>query len=496
MNLLDSENTGAGVAFSFEVAQSTSPKDPKVKGLGGLNLDQINGPGRDFNDRIARLASSLRGRIVRAEDDDYDALRTIVPANYDGHPLAVIRVADAADIAAVFHFARITGVEVAVRSGGHSGHSSSDGIVVDLRDLNDLDIDQSTRTAWAGTGLTAGEVTRALEKHGLVVGFGDTASVGIGGITVGGGIGYLVRKHGLTIDSVLAAEVVTATGDILMVDSEHHPDLFWALRGGGGNFGVVTRWKYRLHPLSAFTGGPLVLPATPEIISRFVELADAAPDELSAIASVMPAPPPPFLPSDAHGKLVFFCMMAFAGEPAAAERALAPFRALAAPIADLVAPGPYSSLYMPEDPDQRPAFSVRSRLLDRLGVTEAATIVERIEQSGAPMRLGEIRVLGGAMGRVPSHATAFAHRSSRVMCSFIAVYMDPREQALHDRWAADGIAALSEEEDRVYVNFLLTDPAERIRAAYAPDTWDRLMLVKRRYDPGNLLRRNRNVPPQ
>ena len=442
------------------------------------------------------LASLLKGRIIRPGHSQYDDFRAVVPGNYDRRPTAVIRVANAADIAASLRFARDNGLEVAVRSGGHSGHSSTDtGVVIDLRDLNGLEINKKAHTAWAGTGLTAGEVTRAVEKHGLIVGFGDTASVGLGGITTGGGIGYLVRKHGLSIDSVLAAEVVTADGNILLVDEKQHPDLFWALRGGGGNFGVVTKWKFRLHALPAFTGGTLVLPATPEVVSRFTALAELAPEELSAIASVMPAPPAPFIPEEFHGKLVFFCMMAFAGPAEAARDALAPFRAIATPLADLVAPGHYSDLYLPEDPEQKPAFSVCSRLMDGLDDADAAKIINRVAGSSAPMRLGEIRVLGGAMGRVPSSETAFAHRSSRVMVSFIAVYGDPGEQAVHDRWAADGIAELPQEMDRVYVNFLLTDPAERIHAAYPPQTLERLKLVKRRYDPENLLRLNRNVTP-
>ncbi len=267
-----------------------------------------------LEDQFKTLASLLKGRIIRPGHSQYDDFRAVVPGNYDRRPTAVIRVANAADIAASLRFARDNGLELAVRSGGHSGHSSTDtGVVIDLRDLNGLEINKKAHTAWAGTGLTAGEVTRAVEKHGLIVGFGDTASVGLGGITTGGGIGYLVRKHGLSIDSVLAAEVVTADGDILLVDEKQHPDLFWALRGGGGNFGVVTKWKFRLHPLPAFTGGPLVLPATPEVVSRFAALAELAPEELSAIASVMPAPPAPFIPEEFHGKLVFFCMMAFAG---------------------------------------------------------------------------------------------------------------------------------------------------------------------------------------
>ncbi len=449
-----------------------------------------------LEDQIEMLGWSLKGRVVSPRSADYDLVRAVVPGNYDSRPAALVRVANAADVAAVLNFARATDMEVAVRSGGHSAHCASQGgLVIDLRDLNDIDIDVEARTAWAGTGLTAGAVTLAVEQHGMIIGFGDTASVGIGGITVGGGIGYLVRKHGLTIDSVLAAEVVTAAGDILIVDERNHPDLFWALRGGGGNFGVVTRWKYRLHPMPAFTGGPLVLPATPEVVSGFVAAAAAAPDELSAIASVMPAPPLPFLPEHMHGKTIFMCMMAYAGEPDAAAQALAPFRALATPYADLVGPGTYSSLYMPEGTGPRPSFSVRSRLLDHIGTEEAGKIIDTIERSDAPMRLGEIRVLGGAMARVPVEATAFAHRQNCIMTSFIAISGSPEEAKRHNVWAAEGIAALGQNADRVYVNFLLEDGPERLAAAYPRATWDRLQAIKRRYDPENLFRRNKNIPP-
>jgi FAD/FMN-containing dehydrogenase len=448
-----------------------------------------------LKDQIEMLALTLRGRVVVPHHADYDAVRAVVPANYDPRPAALIRAANAADIAAVLNFAQATGLPLAIRSGGHSGHSDTDGLTIDLRDLNSIDIDPIARTAWAGTGLTAGEVTAAVEKHKLIVGFGDTASVGIGGLTSGGGIGYLVRKHGLTIDSVIAAEVVTAAGDIIVADELHHPDLFWAVRGGGGNFGVVTRWKYRLHPLPAFTGGPLVLPATAEVVSGFVAAAEAAPEELSAIASVMTAPPLPFLPPEMHGKTIFFCMMAFAGERQAAEKALAPFRALATPLADLVVPGPYSSMYLPQDPNARPAFSVRSRLIDRIRADEAQAIIESVERSDAPFRLGEIRVLGGAFKRVPVEATAFAHRRARIMISFIAASDSAAEAKRHDVWAQGGIAALAQGEDRVYVNFLTSDRPERTRAAYPAATWERLRRIKRQYDPENLFRLNRNIAP-
>lgn len=448
-----------------------------------------------LEDQIDMLAASLRGRVITPRHDEYEAMRVLASANYDKRPAAIIRVANAADISAVINFARATDLELAVRSGGHSVFGGSNGgLVIDLRELTSIDIDAEARTAWCGTGLTAGAVTKAVEQHGLIVGFGDTASVGIGGLTAGGGIGYMVRKHGLTIDSLLAAEVVTAAGDIVIADETNHPDLFWALRGGGGNFGVVTRWNYRLHPLPQFTGGPLVLPATAEVVAGFVAAADAAPDELSAIASVMMAPPLPFLQPELQGKMIFMCMMAYAGAPEAAEAALAPFRALAKPYADLVAPGPYSSLYMP-DPEIPLTFGVRSRLIDRFGPSEAQAVIDTIGRSDAMIALGEIRVLGGAMARVPVEATAFAHRSSRYMVSFIGVTDDAADGYRQAEWAQTGIDAIDPGEDRVYVNFIVGDKTDRRGAAYPPATLSRLRQIKRRYDPENLFRLNQNILP-
>ena len=217
-----------------------------------------------------------------------------------------------------------------------------------------LDIDVDGRTAWAETGLTAVEYTTAAAAHGLATGFGDTGSVGIGGITLGGGVGYLVRKHGLTIDSLLAADVVTADGELLRVDAQHHPDLFWAIRGGGGNFGVATRFRFKLHPLESTVGGMLILPATAETIAGFIAAAEAAPDELSTIANIMPCPPMPFVPEEHHGKLVNMALMTYAGDTEAGERALAPFRALATPIVDMLKTQPYPDMYPPEDDSYHP----------------------------------------------------------------------------------------------------------------------------------------------
>src|SRR5918992_4119115 len=212
-------------------------------------------------------ADELQGRVIRPDDPDYDEARTVFYGDVDRRPSAIVKVAGADDVARVIAHAREAGLEFAVRSGGHSvaGHGVTEGgIVIDLSDMKKLEIDPERRTAWAETGLTTGEYSAAAaRRHGLATGFGDTGSVGIGGITLGGGVCLLVRKHGLTIDDLLAAEIVTADGEVLQVDDEHHPELFWAIRGGGGNFGVATRFKFRLHPLDSFVGGMLFLPATP-----------------------------------------------------------------------------------------------------------------------------------------------------------------------------------------------------------------------------------------
>lgn len=452
-----------------------------------------------LEDQILMLASALKGRVIMPSDADYEETRRLLHGNFDFKPVAVVRPANAADVAAVINFAQATDLRLSVRGGGHSGHGATDGgLKLDLRDLNGMEIDAEARTVWAGGGLTAGEVTRAVEQHGLIVGFGDTASVGIGGLTTGGGIGYMIRKHGLTIDSLLAVEIVTADGEIRIADAGHNSDLYWAVRGGGGNFGVITRFKFQLHPLPQFTGGPLVLPAKPEVVAKFVELAAAAPEELSAITYVMTAPPLPFLPAEMHGKVVYLCMMAYSGPPEDAERALAPFRAITTPIVDLVGPAPYSSLYPPDDPAfQSMVFSVRQRFVDHIGLEEATRLVRKVEESDAPFRLGEIRVLGGAFARVSETATAFAHRNSRIMNAFVAAYRSLDDAPRHDAWAQSGIDSIGsgQGDDRVYVNFLTSDPKERVRAAYPSATWNKLRLIKRKYDPENLFRGNANIPP-
>jgi FAD/FMN-containing dehydrogenase len=447
---------------------------------------------------IPHLREALRGRVIAPGDAEYEEARTVMSGEVDRRPAVIARVADAGDVAHVVRLARETGIQLAVRSGGHSaaGHCTTDGgIVIDLRDMKALEIDAEGRTCWAETGLTAAEVTKAAAAHGLAIGFGDTGSVGVGGITLGGGVGYLVRKHGLTIDSLLAAEVVTADGELLRVDAESHPDLFWAIRGGGGNFGVATRFLYRLHELKGIVGGMLVLPATAETVAGFIAASEAAPDELSTIANVMNCPPMPFLPEEVHGQLVILGMLAYAGDPEGGERAIAPFRSLATPLADMVKPMPYPEIYPPEDDSYHPTAVALTMFVDRVDRAVAGSIMDHLERSDASMRVAQLRVLGGAMARIPADATAFAHRSSRIMVNVAAFYEGEADRPGRLAWVEEFAAALRQGDDGAYVNFLGDEGQARVRDAYPGGTWDRLAAVKARYDPTNLFRLNQNVPP-
>lgn len=447
---------------------------------------------------IPQLRAAVRGAVIGPDDDTYDESRAVFLGDIDRRPGVIVRAADADDVSKVVRLARETGLELAVRSGGHSaaGHGVSEGgIVLDLGAMKAIEIDVDGRTVWAETGLTATELSAAVGAHGLAIGFGDTGSVGIGGITLGGGVGYLVRKYGLTIDSLLAADIVTADGQLLRVDDSSHPDLFWAIRGGGGNFGVATRFRFRLHDVSQFVGGMLMLPATAASIASFIAAAEAAPDELSTVANVMPCPPMPFVPQEHHGKLVVMALMAYAGEADAGNRAMAPFRAVATPLVDMVRPMTYPEIYPPDDDSYHPLAITRTMFVDRVDRSVADTIVAHLEASDASVRVAQLRVLGGAIARVPTDATAFAHRDSRIMVNVASFYEGPGDNDRRATWVADFAEALRGEDHGAYVNFLADEGEDRIRAAYPGSTWDRLAAIKGRYDPSNLFRLNQNIPP-
>jgi FAD/FMN-containing dehydrogenase len=444
---------------------------------------------------LAELRGLIRGRLILPVDPEYEAARAVFSGWVDKRPGAIARVADADDVAKVITFARQNGIELAVRSGGHSGAGhcvSEGGLVLDLAELRAMEIDVVARTAWAETGLTAGEYTLAAATHGFATGFGDTGTVGIGGITLGGGVGYLSRKFGLTIDSLLAADMVLADGRQVRVDSQNHPDLFWAIRGGGGNFGVATRFQFKLHELPSIVGGMLILPATPETISAFITAAEAAPEELSTIANVMPAPPMPMIPEDIHGKPVIFAILVFAGDDERGEKALTPFRQIATPLADLLGPKKYAEIFEGPEGPHPVAGASHTMFLKHVDQSVGQTIMDFLNRSNAPIRVAQLRVLGGAVSRVPADATAYAHRHCKIMVNLANLYENLEEADQHSAWVRDFAKAMDQGEPGAYVNFV-TD--EGVAAAYPAATWKRLAEIKGKYDPGNLFHMNHNIPP-
>lgn len=458
-------------------------------------MEAIFSPSDDTID-LDTLAGSLDGRLVRPGDDEYDAGRQVHQAAVDAHPLAIVRAANARDVAHTVLFARDNDLDLAVRGGGHSvaGHSTvDDGIVLDLGDMRGLHIDPEARLAWAQPGLTAIEYTAAAAAHGLATPFGDSGSVGIAGLTLGGGIGWLVRKHGLTIDALKSVEIVTADGRQVVASEDENPDLFWAVRGGGGNFGVVTRFQFRLHEVGVILGGMLLMPATADVLRSLVPIAASAPVELSTISFVMTAPPMPFLAPEHHGKPTIGIMFVYAGDPEAGAAAIAPFRKVATPLGEVVAPMPYPGIYgFTEGASARGAGVSRSAFLDTLDDATVDTILtEMAAAPGDGMNFTQIRVLGGAMAEVPADATAFAHRDAPVMILIHGGYSGDRAPV--EAWADRYFAALAQKASGVYSNFLEDEGDARIREAYPAGTFERLVAAKRRYDPTNLFRRNQNI---
>jgi FAD/FMN-containing dehydrogenase len=448
---------------------------------------------------ISTLRAHLNGKVIGADDPRYDDVRRVFLTGLDRRPAAIVRATGPDDVARVVALARETGAELAVRSGGHSlaGYGTSEGgIVLDLSAMSALEIDADGRSAWAQTGITAGDYTRRTGLHGLATGLGDTPSVGLGGITLGGGIGFLVRKTGLTIDDLLAAEVVTADGKVLHVDEQHHPELFWALRGGGGNFGVATRFRLRLHEVDEVVGGMLLLPASPDVIAGLVAAASAAPEELSVIANILKAPPLPFVPAEHHGTPVVMIQLVYAGGADAGREAVAPIRALAAPLVDMVRPIRYPEIY-PEVEGPRPAFAGGTNVLvDALPDGAAEAILAHLETAAAPMAAVQLRVLGGAMARIADDATAFGHRRANLMVNVAVMYQRAEERARHEAWAAGVVEAIAGGPGApAYLGFVGDEGQAGVRRAYPAATLERLARAKRRYDPDNLFRRNLNVLP-
>ena len=452
----------------------------------------------------ARYASDLgpgfRGRVITPDADAYDRARRVHNAAVDRRPALIVRPTDADDVALVVAHAQERDVPLVIRAGGHSlaGHGTGDGVLLlDLSAMRGVEIDAVERTAWADAGVLAGEYTAASHAHGLVTPFGDTGSVGVAGITLGGGVGWLVRKHGMTIDSLLAVEIVTADGRRRIASVDDEPDLFWAVRGAGANFGVVTRLRYRLHPLGNVLAGDILLPATRDVLRGLVPALLAAPDELTAMPLIMSAPEDPAVPDGHRGRLVVNLSVVWSGAPDAGERALAPLRALATPMSDTIAPKPYPDLFPPKDPDEGPTWAISSRALF-LGTLDDAmidVIERRLTEPGAPEAIVQLRVFGGAMARVPDDATAFGWRDRPALLWLITPDKDLARAAANEAWTAAFRAELRADGPATYVNFMGDEGADAVRNAYPASSYARLRELKRRYDPDNVFRANHNIRP-
>ncbi|MEO5703407.1 MAG: FAD-binding oxidoreductase [Candidatus Limnocylindrales bacterium] len=369
--------------------------------------------------------------------------------------------------------------------------------MLDLRDMDRLEIDPATRTAWAEPGVLAGDFTRAAHEHDLAMSFGDTGTVGIGGLTLGGGIGWLVRKHGLTIDSLLAVEIVTADGTHRTASAQEDVDLFWALRGGGGNFGVATRFKFQLHPVGPVLFGTIVMRATREVLAGLVPAVLSAPDELTLMSAIMPIPPIDEIDAKLHGSLGVLIGLMWAGPVEDGHRALEQIRSLGEPLFEDVAEQPYTAAYPPRASNRDP-WTSRSIFLPMLGDEVIDIITRRMAGAPSPSALVHVRTLGGAVSRIAPDATAYGWRDRPMLLWIIADFTggEPADLPLHERWAADFLDELRPLGEGSYVNFTgAAEGPEAARSSYPARTWDRLRTIKARYDPSNIFAQNENIPP-
>jgi FAD/FMN-containing dehydrogenase len=453
---------------------------------------------------VAELAESLRGELIRPSDPGYDEARAIWNGAHDRRPALIVRCAGVADVMRAVEFARSEELLVAVRGGAHSipGFSTCDGgIVIDLSPMKGIRVDAEARTAVAQPGLLWSEFDHETQAHGLAVTGGLVSTTGIPGFTLGGGVGWLMRKHGLTCDNLLAADVVTADGCLVHASEDENPELFWGLRGGGGNFGVATSLTYQLHPVGpTVLAGPIFYPGerAGEILRFYREFVQDAPDELTTLVSLATAPPAPFLPEEAHGKPIVIVAGMYSGTPDAGEQPMRPLRELGDPVADLIGPMPYVTMQSLLDPLWGPgAYNYfKAGWMGGLDDDSIDTIVRYHRDISSPKSEIHVHHVGGAVAGVPADATAFGDRSSPFLLNVIASTFtgDGYDEAV--QWAQDFHGAMEPGlTGGTYVNFLSAEGEERVRAAYGADKFTRLQALKDEYDPTNLFRLNQNIPP-
>jgi FAD/FMN-containing dehydrogenase len=451
---------------------------------------------------IEALKASLHGDLLQPGDEGYDSARGVWNGMIDRKPAFIVRCAGVADVIAAINFAREQGMAVSVRSGGHSmaGYGTNEGgMVIDLSGMKAIAIDPLRCTARIGPGLTWREVANTLQPYGLALTSGDVATVGVGGLLLGGGIGWMVRKYGLAIDRLRAVEVVTADGQLLRASADENGELFWGLRGGGGNFGIATAFEVDLHPGGTILGGAVFYEATEaeRILRDYARVASEAPDGLATQALLVLAPPAPFIPPEKYGTPVVAILVCYTGDLAEGERVVAPLRQLATPMADVVAPIPYPAIFAFTEIGEMRGLQhhVRSQFFETLSDEMLHALAEAAQAIMTPETLVQLRVLGGAMSRVESDATAFAHRDKQGIVMVTNFGPPSADSAgLHARsehlWQA-----LSPYATGVYVNFLMDEGERGVHAAYPPATYARLAALKRRYDPTNLFHLNQNIMP-
>jgi FAD/FMN-containing dehydrogenase len=452
---------------------------------------------------IAELAQAMRGELIAPSDPGYDQARSVWNGAHDRRPALIARCAGVADVMRAVEFARSEDLVVAVRGGAHSipGFSTCDGgIVIDLSPMKGIRVDPQARTARAEPGLTWAGFDHETQAFGLAVTGGLVSTTGIAGFTLGGGIGWLMRKHGLTCDNLVSADVVTADGRLLHASEDENSELFWGLRGGGGNFGIATSFEYRLHQVGPMvTAGPVFYPGerAAEILRAYRGLVEEAPDELTTLANLLTAPPAPFLPEEWHGKPLVALIGMHSGSVEDGERAMRPLRELGEPVADLIGPMPYVAMQSLIDPLWGPGAHNYFKAGWLRGLDDAAidTLVRYHRTVTSPKTEIHVHHMGGAVARVPAGATAFGDRSAPFLLNIVAGTHTPEGFDEAVAWAQDLHSAMAPSlTGGTYVNFLTDQGEDRVRAAYG-EKYDRLRALKGEYDPSNLFRLNQNIEP-
>jgi FAD/FMN-containing dehydrogenase len=452
---------------------------------------------------VQELRESVRGEILTPGDDGYAEACQVWNGAHDGHrPALVVRCAGAADVIAAVGFARSNDLTIAVRGGGHSvaGFSTcDDGIVIDLSPMADVRVDPEARRATVGGGAVWANVDHETQAHGLATTGGLISTTGVAGFTLGGGIGWTMRKFGLACDNLAAADVVTADGRLVHASESENADLLWGLRGGGGNFGIVTRFEFDLHPLGPMIyAGPIFYPgdAARDLLRAFRDWSGEAPDEITGLVNLTAAPPLPVIPEDWHGKKVAAFVAAAVGPLEEGEGLVRAFREVAEPIADLLGPMPYHVLQTLLDPLWPKGIHAyfKATNLARLDDELIDRLCEIHLDAPGPQCEIHVHQMGGAVARVADGATAFAERSMPFVLNAVTGWHDPALGAAHREWSRAAIAAASDASTgRAYVNFL--GDADAARTSYGRETYARLVALKNEYDPTNVFRLNQNVEP-